>query len=118
MLTNIEIGSRIKMIREEKKMTLQEVAEKIGVAKSTIQRYEAGTIAKIKLPIISAIANTLDVNPSWIIGKVEERNVNMKADYILHDSYYDLVIEMQSKKVPAEDLKRFWEYYKLFNKIK
>ena len=69
---NIEIGNRIKQRRLSMGLTLGEVASKIGVAISTIQRYEAGTISKIKLPVIQAIAGALDVNPAWLIGKSNE----------------------------------------------
>lgn len=68
-MTNEEIGHRIKTEREKLGLTLQEVADMIGVHKSTIQRYEGGQITKIKLPVIDAIANALKVNPTWLIGK-------------------------------------------------
>ena len=45
MLTNSEIGTRIKTARELRGMTLDDVASDVGVAKSTILRYEKGTIA-------------------------------------------------------------------------
>lgn len=72
-MTNIEIGKRIKNERERQGLTLREVADKIGVAASTIQRYEAGSISKIKLPVIEAIANKLNVNPAWLIGKSNDK---------------------------------------------
>lgn len=69
MISNEEIGLRIKSQREEKEMTLQDIADKVGVAKSTIQRYESGTINNIKIPVVYAIAKSLGVNPSWLVGK-------------------------------------------------
>lgn len=66
---NKEIGNRIKQAREAKELTLQEVADIVGVAKSTIQRYESGSISKIKLPVIESIANALNVSPLWITLK-------------------------------------------------
>ena len=55
-MNNIEIGKRIKQTREERNMSLQDVAEITGVARSTVQRYEAGRIDKLKLPVIESIA--------------------------------------------------------------
>lgn len=69
MDTNEEIGLRIKQARLECGMTLQDIADEIGVVKSTIQRYENGKIEKIKLPVIEAIARTIHVNAAWILGK-------------------------------------------------
>ena len=71
MFSNIEIGTRISSARNMKCLTLEEVASKVGVAKTTIMRYEKGTISKIKLPVIESIAHALDVDPNWIIGNTD-----------------------------------------------
>ena len=68
-MTNVEIGKRIKEARDIQKVTLDDVAKKVGVAKSTVQRYENGKIKNIKLPVVESIANALNVNPAWIVGK-------------------------------------------------
>lgn len=71
-MDNIEIGKRIRQARTMRQYTLEDVAQKIGVAKSTIQRYENGKIEKIKIPVIDSIANALSVNPAWLVGKSTE----------------------------------------------
>lgn len=71
-MTNLEIGIRIAERRMQLGLTMDDVAQKIGVAKSTIQRYETGQIQKIKLPVIESIASALSVNPAWLIGKSED----------------------------------------------
>lgn len=63
-----EIGERIKKARALRNKTLEDVASDIGVARSTIQRYENGHIARPKIPVLQAIANALNVNPEWITG--------------------------------------------------
>ena len=68
-MTNIEIGNRIKYARELRNVTLDYVAQKVGVTKSTVQRYENGKINSIKIPVVESIAIALNVNPSWIVGK-------------------------------------------------
>ena len=72
-MDNIAVGKRIKEAREEKDMSLQEVAELTGLARSTIQRYEVGRIDKIKIPVIESIARALGVRPDWIIGKTNKK---------------------------------------------
>lgn len=74
-MTNKEIGNRIKYARELRSTTLEDIARKVGVAKSTVQRYENGKIQSIKLPVVESIAYALNVNPAWIIGKSEEIEV-------------------------------------------
>lgn len=68
-MTNIEIGDRIKYARDLRKSTLEDIAKKVGVTKSTVQRYENGKINSIKIPVVESIAVALNVNPAWIIGK-------------------------------------------------
>lgn len=74
MATPKEIGLRIEQSRKEAGLTLSDIADAIGVARSTVQRYEKGEINKIKLPVIEAIANVLKVNPSWLIYKTDDRS--------------------------------------------
>lgn len=69
---NKDIGLRLEQRRKELGLTLDDVAQEIGVAKSTIQRYEKGNIEKIKLPVIEAISRVLQVNPSWLCCKTDE----------------------------------------------
>lgn len=47
-----EIGNRIKQARTLRNYTLDDIAHEIGVAKSTIQRYENGLIRRPKLPVL------------------------------------------------------------------
>ncbi|MCI9468859.1 MAG: helix-turn-helix domain-containing protein [Oscillospiraceae bacterium] len=72
MVTPQEIGLRIETRRKELSLTLSEIANSIGVAESTVQRYEKGRIENIKLPVIEAIANVLNVNPAWIVCKTDD----------------------------------------------
>lgn len=76
-MTNAEIGLRIAQRRRQLGLTMDAVSQKIGVAKSTVQRYEKGQIAKIKLPVIESIASALSVNPNWIIGNTDDPTLDI-----------------------------------------
>lgn len=71
-MDNQEIGRRIKKARELKNLTLEAIASEVGVARSTIQRYENGKIDKIKLPVIESIAKALSVSPAWLSCKTDD----------------------------------------------
>jgi len=73
----IKIGIRMRDTRKDKGLTLQDVADALGVAKSTIQRYEKGLFDNIKLPIVEAVAKCLDVNPSWLIYKSDIKDLRL-----------------------------------------
>lgn len=76
-MSNIVIGERIEQRRKELGLTLDDIAQEIGVARSTIQRYEKGTIEKIKLPVIEAIARYMSVDPAWLCGKSDDMSIKM-----------------------------------------
>lgn len=67
-----QIGARIKARREQLKMTQEELGTKLSLNKSSIQRYEAGIVSKIKLPILQAMAQAMDVDPNWLALKTDQ----------------------------------------------
>lgn len=80
MLDRKLVAERIAEARQYRGMTLTEVAEKVGIDKSTIMRYEKCQVKKMRLPVIEAIARALDVNPAWIVGKADRQLVSDSAD--------------------------------------
>ena len=66
------IGNRAKQRRLELGLNQQYVAEKMDVNKSTIQRYEAGSIDNTKKLVLEGLAETLHVSVEWLKGETEE----------------------------------------------
>ena len=66
------IGSRIRKRRLELNLGQQYIAEKMDVNKSTIQRYEAGTIDNSKKLILEGLSEALHVSVEWLKGETEE----------------------------------------------
>lgn len=106
MINNIEIGKRIKERREELGLTIQYIADKVKVHKSTIQRYETGNIKDIKIPVIESIAKALQVNPMWIIGDVNIKEMH-SAEYeqvtYLSNIYFQGVMKWSEDKLLSEN---------------
>ena len=71
-MINVDLGHRIKQRRTDLGLTQGDIAAEVGVAISTIQRYETGSIERVKLPVIEAIARALHVNPDWLVGKTPD----------------------------------------------
>ena len=65
------IGSRAKARRKELNLTMEYVAEKMDVNKSTIQRYESGMIDNTKKLVVEGLANVLRVSPEWLRGETD-----------------------------------------------
>ena len=72
MYDTIEMGKRIKAARLNKGYTQEELGALLYLNKSTIQRYEAGKIASPKLPVVHAMAVSLDVNPAYLALKTDD----------------------------------------------
>lgn len=62
------IAERIKKRREELGISAEQLAEKIGKAKTTIYRYENGFIEKLPSSVLSDIAKALNVSPTYLMG--------------------------------------------------
>lgn len=62
------ISKRLKELRKQRGLTLDELAEKIGTSKQTIHRYENGIITNIPHDKVEALANALFVSPSELMG--------------------------------------------------
>lgn len=69
----IKIGKRIQARRKELDLTQEVIANRLSLNKSTIARYESGAVEKIKLPVIQAMAQILDVNPDWLALKTDKK---------------------------------------------
>lgn len=102
-MTYEDIGTKIKERRKELDISAVQLAERLGMSKATIHRYENGDIKKIKLPVIDAMAQVLKVNPLWLLGKSEVKDghtgydVCNALDDLLTDlmQYDDLVCHMK-----------------------
>lgn len=62
------IGERIKARRIELGMSADQLAEKIGVSRSTIFRYENGAIGKVPSEVLAQIAIALRTSFTYLIG--------------------------------------------------
>lgn len=62
------IANKLKELRRERGITLEELAAKIGTTKQTIHRYENGIIANIPHERIEELAAALAVAPSELMG--------------------------------------------------
>lgn len=76
----MSLKKNIKKYRLECKMTLDEVSEKIGVKKSTLQRYESGVISNIPSDKIEKMAEIFGIKPSTLMGwdSPNENNISSK----------------------------------------
>ena len=66
------MAQRIKTLRQEKGLTLEQVAEVVGVGKSTVRKWETGMIANMRRDKIADLAKALGTTPAYLMGWKEE----------------------------------------------
>lgn len=67
-----EIMERMKSRREELNMSYQTLSDKVGISKSTLQRYETGYIKNMPVDKLESIAKALNTSPAYLMGWEEQ----------------------------------------------
>lgn len=79
------LGEKIKILRKAKKMSLEDLAERVGTSRQTIHRYENGIITNIPPEKVESLARALGTTPSMLMGWNEEgkfssfNNINIES---------------------------------------
>lgn len=60
------IGRRIYLLRTEKRMTMEDLAKKVGVQKSAINKYEKGIVKQIPADRLKRIADVLGTSAKYL----------------------------------------------------
>ena len=68
------MAQRIKALRQEKGLTLEQVAAVVGVGKSTVRKWETGMIANMKRDKIAGLAKALGTTTDYLMGWPENNN--------------------------------------------
>lgn len=66
------MAKRIKDLRQEKGLTLEQVADVVGVGKSTVRKWETGMIANMRRDKIADLAKALGTTPAYLMGWEED----------------------------------------------
>ena len=80
----MNLGERMKRIRLKKGITLLEIANKLNKTEATIQRYESGNIKNLKSDTIEMLANSLGVEPAYLMGWIPEDEEIMTSSKYIH----------------------------------
>lgn len=85
------IGQRIKALREQKGFSQIELAEKIGVSKQNLYKYENGIISNIPSDKIEAAAAALGTSPAYLMGWDDSTVLPLPLENIYMRPLYDSV---------------------------
>lgn len=62
------VGDRIRQKRIDQGVTQQELADKVGISKQAIYKYEANIVTNIPTDRVDAMAKALHCSPSFLMG--------------------------------------------------
>ena len=92
------MSERIKERRLAMNYTQEELAQKLGLQKSAIAKYENGRVENIKRSVIAQMAKTLDCSPSYLMGWEDHKEIETAAS-ALDLIYNDKNIELTKNEV-------------------
>ncbi len=103
----MNIGKRLKELRDANGLTQEEVGKSTGVTKATINRYETGEI-DIKRTVAIKLATAFGVSPAYIMGWTDNPNEENKSDNVVLDEnviMYHRDGKTVKKKMSKEQMK-------------
>jgi putative transcriptional regulator len=61
------MGDRIRLLRQSKSLTQEQLGDRVGVSKVSVSQWETGSTANIRLRTFLALCEELGTNPQYLI---------------------------------------------------
>jgi len=100
------IGDRVKKLRLEKRMSLTELADKAGVAKSYLSSIERNLQSNPSIQFLEKIATVLNVPVDYFINETREQDDPLDSEWL------EIVKEAMKSGVSKEQFREFLEFNK------
>lgn len=106
------IGKQIRKRRKELKMSVDELARKIGKDRSTVYRYENGDISNMPIEMLPPMIEALETTPQELLSTIVTSNewLSNRAE-----SWFDTT---EGYEFNDEEMKLFYEVAKYLMKIR
>ena len=103
-----QVGERVKERRTELNLSMGDLGKRLGVNKSTIQRYESKGVDPEKRYLVISLADALLTTPEWLTGLSEEKEYDgyTKSKMKLDEHLESFLKEMDSV-VESENYQQF-----------
>ena len=82
-----EVAKLIKKRRQELGMSLEDVAKKVGVGRSTVRKWEEGMIKSIKSDKLEALSDVLHLSPVELVPGRKKSFGELTADAIVKSKF-------------------------------
>lgn len=116
------IGHKIKELRKQLNMSVDELATKLGKNRATIYRYERGDIENLPLDVLEPLANALNTTPGYLMGWDENTQSDSSSEDLninLIDNVGNIIKKLRLERkltleefsnetgIPIEELKEY-----------
>lgn len=118
----MSIGQRIRTMRKEQGLSIDELAYRLGKNRTTVYRYENGDIENLPLGILDSLANALNTTPAYLMGW-ETSNTDIPVIYedsrtLVTEYVSKWVNEMGTSALNAEEYEKVIQYAKFLLSIR
>lgn len=93
-------AERLRELRKEKQMTLDELGKELGVGRATIYKYEHGIITNVPIDKVNKMSSLFGVSRPYILGWSDDRTKTMSDMSILTDN--NIFVQAYSKMTEEE----------------
>ncbi|MED3685602.1 transcriptional regulator [Bacillus thuringiensis] len=99
-------GTRLHTLRKERKLRQEDMANQLGIARTTYAMYEQGNREPDYNTLIQ-LATFFEVSIDYLLGTTEMRQFTDIQDPELYQWFEDIINATPQKR---EELKKFWEF--------
>ncbi|MEB1808112.1 MAG: helix-turn-helix domain-containing protein [Bacillaceae bacterium] len=104
------IGETVKRLRLEKGLSLSELAESAGVAKSYLSSIERNIQSNPSIQFLEKISSVLGVSVETLLNENKEKKT--ESEYDLDTAWVELVKEAMESGVSKEQFREYLEFNK------
>lgn len=73
-MSSNDFSEKLRLLRKKHNLTLEQIANIVGVGKSTVRKWEVGMIANVRRDKIGLLAKALHTTPAYLMGWEEENS--------------------------------------------
>lgn len=106
------IGKQIRKRRKELKMSVDELAKRLGKDRSTIYRYESGDISNMPIELLPPMIEALETTPQELLSSIIVANESLSKRA---EKWFDAT---EGYEFSDDEMKFFYEMAKYFMRIR
>jgi transcriptional regulator with XRE-family HTH domain len=91
------VGARIRALRNQKKLTLDQLADQAGLSKSYLWELENKDPPRPSGEKLAGIAKSLDVTVDYLLGSDPSEKLETATDKAFFREYHQMTTEMKAK---------------------